>query len=86
MPEVTIKYTAAELPIGPFGDNRETADEWLEGAAIDLRDTMTERCNEILQNYIHQEIALGNLPDEPDEGDAEFWEYFDSAHPDAKGA
>ncbi len=81
MADFAIKYSVADLPIGPFGDNRETAEAWLTKAAHDLRDTMTERCNEILQNYIHQEIALANLPDEPDEGDADFWEYFDTVHP-----
>lgn len=76
MPEIVIKYTAADLPIGPFGDNREVADDWLAGAAIDLRDTMTERCNEILQGYIQQEIALSNLTDEPAAGEEDFWDEF----------
>ena len=86
MADFAIKFSAADLPIGPFGNNREVADDWLAEAAIDLRDTMTERCNEILQGYIQQEIALGNLTDEPAAGEEDFWDEFPSDAEEPTGA
>ncbi len=77
MTSFTIRYSAADLPLGPFDHDRDQANEWLLKAAPHLRDIMTARCNEILQEFIHTEITNGNLPDEPDKGDSEFWEYFE---------
>lgn len=76
MPEFRTVFVVADLPEGPFDGDSERAGEWLAEAAHVLQDNANAHVRELLDGYIQQEIALGNLTDEPDEGSLSFWDEF----------
>lgn len=71
---VTVSFNVNDLPLGPFGGDREKAAEWLASKASVIEDILSERGNDAISDLV---VADDSLREEPEDGsEPEFWESF----------